>query len=666
MKDQLRNEKIPYLASVLGFEDYQLEAVKIPTKREQDFYKNYAKHVLDELYSSDNSGPSALSLPSPAYAVAPVPSPHTVPPSPLTFPPPGGVLPHIVPPPHHQTVAYPYPHSFLVGGSQQYQQNLKSLTTNPASRLEKEFFSEVSNEVGGNEQLSPVPNLSQTDQVKVSRDSETRTIREPQPQPAPNSYDFDRFGYAVRTGGAQQSSSDPAEVYRTLFPAGALDHTSRRRKRTRSKSTSPNRRRTKSKSRGRNTRSRSRGRRARSRSTSRRRGTRSRSRVTRRRSRSRRRSPRRRSRSRSPQKKKDLRQSRSRSKSKPRSKYRGPPVPAFMIHPADRLFSGEVGRSTSVRKRMRIRADGGFDHIDKQKAALDKTLKLIQNMKADKEEVLKEPVIVTMEVEILDDGRHKQFTQIGIGWEDNETGVYNKSQFRAILPTDMAQYDKNLILKNQINLLSSLKFKYDDSNETYQFIHVKKGDVELVSEETALKDLLTTFQKLSKDDAVVLFTLDKATFVPLLIERMERYGLLPEFSKSVKGICDFVSCAGNLRLSGLFKEKEKFGDKEAKWFEKIRETAGGDKNITDYNLNFDKQDVLMFLAAGAGFPMPYAKVSYKVPIPCSKQMRLFAYNEVREFNMPYYKRTYISEKTDLSKNGFVDLLTERIQKIGID
>ena len=48
----------------------------------------------------------------------------------------------------------------------------------------------------------------------------------------------------------------------------------------------------------------------------------------------------------------------------------------------------------------------------------------------------------------------------------------------------------------------------------------------------------------------------------------------------------------------------------------------------------------------------------------SKQMRLFAYDEVREFNMPYYKRTYISEKADLSKNGYVDMVTERIQEIG--
>ena len=113
-------------------------------------------------------------------------------------------------------------------------------------------------------------------------------------------------------------------------------------------------------------------------------------------------------------------------------------------------------------------------------------------------------------------------------------------------------------------------------------------------------------------------------------------------------------------------ENEKFGIKEAKWFEKIREAAGGEQKIIDFNLNYDKLNVQKFLATAAGFPMSYDKVHYKVPIPCSKQMRLFSYDEGREFNMPYYKRTYISEKTDLSNNGYVDLITERIQKIGIE
>ena len=208
---------------------------------------------------------------------------------------------------------------------------------------------------------------------------------------------------------------------------------------------------------------------------------------------------------------------------------------------------------------MRRAAEGSDDAVDQQKAALKKTLQHITNLKADEGEKLKDPVIVTMEVETLDDGKHKQFTQIGICWEDKETGVFNRSQFRAILPTDMEEFERNLILKYQINLHSSLKFKHDETNQSYTFLHVKKGDVDLVSEETALKDLLETIRGLKrKDEDVVLFTLEKATFVPLLIERMENYKLLSEFDRLVTGICDFAACIKNLQLAGLWKDK--FGD----------------------------------------------------------------------------------------------------------
>ena len=259
--------------------------------------------------------------------------------------------------------------------------------------------------------------------------------------------------------------------------------------------------------------------------------------------------------------------SRSRSKSKSKSKcassgarkYAGPPVPSFMMHPADRLFSGEAARSRSVRKRMAMRAESGSDTVDQQKAGLDQTLKLIKNMAAEGGEISKAPVVVTVEVEILDDGRHRQFTQLGVGCEDKETGIYNRSQFKAILPTEMAAYERNLILKHQINLHSSLKFKFDETNRSYTFIHVKKGEVELVSEETALKDFITFLGELKGEEGVVLLTLNRNTFVPLLIERLEKYGLLAQFSGNVRGICDFASCVNNLKLNGFWKES-KFGD----------------------------------------------------------------------------------------------------------
>ena len=64
--------------------------------------------------------------------------------------------------------------------------------------------------------------------------------------------------------------------------------------------------------------------------------------------------------------------------------------------------------------------------------------------------------------------------------------------------------------------------------------------------------------------------------------------------------------------------------------------------------------------------MPYEKISFKDAIPMSKQMRLFTYDEIREFNMPFYKRSYASEKTDLATNGYVDMVTQRIQEIGMN
>ena len=52
---------------------------------------------------------------------------------------------------------------------------------------------------------------------------------------------------------------------------------------------------------------------------------------------------------------------------------------------------------------MRRAAEGSDDAVDQQKAALKKTLQHITNLKADEGEKLKDPVIVTMEVETLDE-----------------------------------------------------------------------------------------------------------------------------------------------------------------------------------------------------------------------------------------------------------------------
>ena len=102
---------------------------------------------------------------------------------------------------------------------------------------------------------------------------------------------------------------------------------------------------------------------------------------------------------------------------------------------------------------------------------------------------------------------------------------------------------------------------------------------------------------------------------------------------------------------------------------------GGEEEIVDYYSNMgydsteDKINVGKFLMNLAGKRVPYDRIDYKVPIPCSQQMRHFTYDEVREFNQSIYKRTYVSDKTDLDHahadgSSYVNLVVDRVHKAG--
>ena len=284
---------------------------------------------------------------------------------------------------------------------------------------------------------------------------------------------------------------------------------------------------------------------------------RSRSRERRRRSRS----PRRKSRSRNRSKSRDKEKRKSRDNDRKRraEAYSGPPVPAFMMHPADRLFSGEAGRQRSARRRMEDKRDGRED-VDQHKAALDESLKLIKAMAMSSgEEAEKETYFVTMEAEILSDGQFKQFTQIGAGSEDKVTGVFNKSFFKSILPTYMKDYDMNLILKHQNNLHSSLKMKYNESEDKYTFNHVKKGDEAPESEEKALQAFISYIKKVKMDKSVVIFTHSRDEILPLLMTKLVLFDLVDSFASAVRGFCDLSTCISSLKLGGVYKES-KFTD----------------------------------------------------------------------------------------------------------
>ena len=112
-----------------------------------------------------------------------------------------------------------------------------------------------------------------------------------------------------------------------------------------------------------------------------------------------------------------------------------------------------------------------------------------------------------------------------------------------------------------------------------------------------------------------------------------------------------------VNVNGL---QESFGENEMQWFERIREACGGESEIVDApNHEALKQDhqgaLLNFFRRLAKVPVPpVSLIDYKIPIPLSEQIPLYVYNDIREYNQPYFKHGYGTEKLDLSSNGYVN------------
>ena len=110
---------------------------------------------------------------------------------------------------------------------------------------------------------------------------------------------------------------------------------------------------------------------------------------------------------------------------------------------------------------------------------------------------------------------------------------------------------------------------------------------------------------------------------------------------------------------------ETFPEEARKLFERIRVAAGesdGESPLID-RVSDNPKSVCQMVKFSLG--LDYDRVDYNDPIPISKQVLLFSYYDVREFNQPAYKRTYISEKFDLHTNGWVDWVVKRVEELGM-
>ena len=248
------------------------------------------------------------------------------------------------------------------------------------------------------------------------------------------------------------------------------------------------------------------------------------------------------------------RKTRTRTRSRSRSrnidsilKHLDPNIPCFLQHPADRM----VGDKS--RKEKRKRDDGDTDTHKVREESLEILKKMGMTGKGPD---TNNNLILALEVEILWDEEYKQFTQLGAAITDGKQASF----FRSIIPRYMEGYNKNLILKNQNNLLSSLGMKYDEELKRYLFTHKKKGeDVEPVTEEKALTDILGFIRSYCRETKCVVFMHSMETFLPLLLAKLNFYKLSEDFEEKISGFCDFSTLMSRLNLSVVCKNA-KFQD----------------------------------------------------------------------------------------------------------
>jgi len=122
-----------------------------------------------------------------------------------------------------------------------------------------------------------------------------------------------------------------------------------------------------------------------------------------------------------------------------------------------------------------------------------------------------------------------------------------------------------------------------------------------------------------------------------------------------------------LQWANVQGSKEKFGDKEKIWFDKIRNAAS--PNIMDkafdevYDGIFSPITKVLKAVIGRKEINNWMHVSEEKHMPMSKLTRYWCYEDIREFVKPYEKRTYFSNRHDLSTNGWLTWVSGRINQI---
>ena len=121
-----------------------------------------------------------------------------------------------------------------------------------------------------------------------------------------------------------------------------------------------------------------------------------------------------------------------------------------------------------------------------------------------------------------------------------------------------------------------------------------------------------------------------------------------------------------LSWSNLEGSNQKFGEKEREWFDAIKTAMSptfADDGGKCFANCFEPTDKFIKRMRHNEDVRNFIYVDHEVHTPMSILTRFWCYEDVREYVKPYEKRVFVSNKTDLSSNGWIQWVSNRIDKI---
>jgi len=113
---------------------------------------------------------------------------------------------------------------------------------------------------------------------------------------------------------------------------------------------------------------------------------------------------------------------------------------------------------------------------------------------------------------------------------------------------------------------------------------------------------------------------------------------------------------------------QNFGEFEEKWFKSIRDALQPDfvdaaLQVVGTGEHIVQDLKRLFHPSEPQNDPNFFILDWRVHTPMSALSRYWVYEDVREYVMPYEKRCYITDKTDLSKNGWSEWLAKRTDSV---